>query len=134
MTLDQLLAAIPSTEPASFSEFISALGGDKPERGDTQAWRTLFLLVQDGEDEGLITVIRDDNDKISAVQLTRRGVQRVRRTDRPRVNGHSLPARSGMTVTALIEELYDRDEQEVLTVVQVGTGAVVVIVPIAGRR
>lgn len=72
MTSAQVLSAIPSTEPATFNEFLRALGGDFD--GD---WRELFQTVEFLENAGLVEVERL-NGRIDTLILTEAGVAQVR--------------------------------------------------------
>lgn len=76
MTLDQLLRAIPSTEPASFGELLGALGPDKPT--SREEYREMFVLLELAEAEGLVEVDREDVAQINTVQLIEAGAARVR--------------------------------------------------------
>ncbi len=77
MNISTLLKAIPSTEPATFSEFCRALGDDCPERGDKEEWADLFSHINMAESLGLIEVERDGRNTES-LQLTEAGVAEVR--------------------------------------------------------
>lgn len=81
MNLKTLLAAISSSEPATFSEFCHALGGDCPERGDKEEWAELFVLINDAEALGLVDVERDGRNTES-LQLTEAGASAVRNNHR----------------------------------------------------
>lgn len=76
MTLDQLLRAIPSTEPASFGELLDALGSDKPT--SREEYREMFVLLELADSQGLVEVDREDVAQINTVQLTEAGAARVR--------------------------------------------------------
>lgn len=78
-TSDEILAAIPSTEPATFSEFLNALP-DTPEKGDRQAWADLFSQLRTLENAGLVEVERaNKGGSIESLMLTEDGADRVRR-------------------------------------------------------
>lgn len=77
MTLDRLLQAIPSTEPASFNELCRALGDDCPERGDREGWRDLFSLLEIAQESGYVDIDYVGG-KVGSVQLTEAGAARVR--------------------------------------------------------
>lgn len=78
-TNDEILAAIPSTEPATFGEFCSALP-DCPEKGDREAWRDLFSQLKTLENAGMVEIERaNTGGSIESLMLTVDGVDRVRR-------------------------------------------------------
>lgn len=78
-TNDEILAAIPSTEAASFNEFLNALP-DVPEKGDREAWRELFEQLTDLEMRGWVEVERANRGgSIESLLLTAEGVEEVRR-------------------------------------------------------
>lgn len=77
MNIKTLLVAIPSTEPATFSEFCRALGDDCPERGDKEEWADLFDTINQAENLGLIEVDRNGRNTES-LQLTEAGAAKVR--------------------------------------------------------
>jgi hypothetical protein len=79
-TNDEILAAIPSTEPATFGEFLGGLP-DVPEKGDRAAWRDLFSQLRTLENAGLVEVERTDG-AIESLVLTGDGAERVRRARR----------------------------------------------------
>lgn len=72
-----LLRAIPSTEECTFRELCSALGEDKPERGDKPAWGKLFGQLRRFEREGLIEIDWNNNE-INTMVLSESGASRVR--------------------------------------------------------
>lgn len=72
-----ILNAISYTEVSSFGEFCRALGTEKPERGDRDGWRQLFLQIEKLEADGLIAVDRLGR-SIDTLQLTEAGAARVR--------------------------------------------------------
>lgn len=74
---DQILKAIPSTEPATWYEFVNALGSDAPNRGDKKGWWDVFQVLDGLERDGLIEVERDDG-QIESVILTESGAHQVR--------------------------------------------------------
>lgn len=81
MTLEDVLAAIPSTASADFSEFCHGLK-DCPVAGDRAAWRELFGLLNEGVRRGWVGVAYEDgrpSGKIEAVILTPEGAAHVRR-------------------------------------------------------
>lgn len=75
-TIDEILKACPSTEPATFYEFLSELD-DVPEKGDKPEWAALFRAIEKAERAGLIQVQRDDG-KIDLLMLTPEGAERVK--------------------------------------------------------
>lgn len=75
--LNEILRACPSTEPATFSEFLRGLD-DVPEKGDKDEWRELFAVVSYAEDNGWIEVERNGS-HIESLMLTEAGVARVKR-------------------------------------------------------
>lgn len=80
MTNDEILAAIPSTEPCTFGEFCGALP-DVPDKGDRTAWRDLFSQLRTLENAGLVEVERANRGgSIESLVLTVDGAERVRRT------------------------------------------------------
>lgn len=72
----KMLAAIPSTEPASFNEFLRGYD-DRPERGDKGAWAEMFQDLETLEAQGLIEIERV-NGKIDTLILTDEGAALVR--------------------------------------------------------
>ena len=68
----RILCAISATEPCTFGEFLDGLGDDRPE------WRQLFLTIDALEEQELITVDRQMNNRINALQLTELGAERAR--------------------------------------------------------
>lgn len=78
-TPDEILAAIPSTEPATFNEFLSALP-DVPEKGDRSEWAELFRELTELEGLGLVEIERANRGgAIESLVLTGEGADRVRR-------------------------------------------------------
>lgn len=77
MNTTQVLAHIPSTEPATFNEFLNALGDDAPEKDDRNSWRELFKTLESFESLELLEIERCDG-RISALQLTPIGAERAR--------------------------------------------------------
>lgn len=75
-TNNEILAAIPSTEPATFGEFLSTLP-DCPEKGDRAGWRDLFSQLRTLENAGLVEVERTGG-SIESLLLTEDGAARVR--------------------------------------------------------
>ncbi len=73
----KILAAISSTEPSSFNEFLRGYD-DAPERGDKGAWSELFQDLETLESQGLIEVERVSG-KIDTLILTDEGADLVRR-------------------------------------------------------
>ncbi|MCI0488959.1 MAG: hypothetical protein L0229_20395 [Blastocatellia bacterium] len=76
MELIDVLSAIGSTEPSSFSEFCRGLE-DCPEPGDRAVWRELLGFIGRGEREGLIEVERTKG-MIDTLILTEAGAALVR--------------------------------------------------------
>lgn len=72
----EILRACPSTEPATFSEFLHGLP-DVPSKGDREAWAELFDKVHAAENLGLIEV-EYAGSRIESVILTDEGVARVK--------------------------------------------------------
>jgi hypothetical protein len=71
-SLFDILEVVPSTEPATFGEFLNALADVPTEKSD---WRDLFETIRSATDLGLIEVDRDHKtDKINSLQLTADGV------------------------------------------------------------
>jgi hypothetical protein len=86
-----ILAAVSLTEPMSFSDFCGALN-NCPERGDREAWRSLFGLLSRCERSGLLVIERDDDrigSKIESLQLTDAGAAKLR------TGKHTRPLRPG---------------------------------------
>lgn len=80
MTLDDVMAAIPSTEAADFSEFCHGLK-NCPAAGDRAAWRELFGLLNEGVRRGWVGVAYENgasSGKIEAGILTPEGAAHVR--------------------------------------------------------
>lgn len=80
MTLDDVLAAVPSTESATFSEFCHGLKGC-PAAGDRDGWREVFRLLNEGKAKGWVGVGYENGamgGKIEAVILTPAGAAHVR--------------------------------------------------------
>ena len=73
-----ILRACPSTEPATFSEFLRGLP-DVPSKGDREAWADLFDRVRQAENMGLIEVERDSNDRMESVILTGEGLAALKK-------------------------------------------------------
>ena len=81
-TNDEILAAIPSTEPATFSEFLNALS-DVPEKGDRSAWAELFRELTELEGLGLVEIERANHGgAIESLMLTGEGAAAVRKAQR----------------------------------------------------
>lgn len=81
-TNDEILAAIPSTEPATFSEFLNGLP-DVPEKGDKPAWAELFGSLDFLESEGLVEIERaNKRGSIESLMLTGEGAAMVRRREK----------------------------------------------------
>lgn len=76
-TNNEILGAIPSTEPATFGEFLDGLP-DVPEKGDREAWRELFEQLRFLEQCGHIEVERTGRN-IESLMLTSEGAEVVRR-------------------------------------------------------
>jgi exopolysaccharide biosynthesis predicted pyruvyltransferase EpsI len=72
MINDAVLKAIPSTEPATFREFLQALGGNFD--GE---WRQLFEDIEQLEYMGLVEVERLHG-RIESMILTPEGAEEVR--------------------------------------------------------
>ena len=80
MTLDDVLAAIPSTASADFNEFCRGLK-DCPVAGERDGWREVFGLINDGKRRGWIGVGYEDGregGKIESLILTPAGAAHVR--------------------------------------------------------
>lgn len=77
-TNNELLAAISSTEPCTFSEFLAGLP-DVPERGHSSEWAELFDQLRWAENAGLVEIERTGK-SIESLLLTAEGVEAVRRT------------------------------------------------------
>lgn len=77
MNLTEVLQACPSTELATFSEFLRGLS-DAPERGDREAWADLFDCVGQAEGLGLVQVERDGRGRMESTVLTEAGTAKVR--------------------------------------------------------
>lgn len=75
-----ILTAIPSTEPATFNEFLRSYD-DRPERGDTSAWRDLFNDLETLESQGLVEIERVKG-RIDTLILTDSGADLVREFQR----------------------------------------------------
>jgi hypothetical protein len=81
-TDNEILSAIPSTEPATFSEFLNALP-DVPAKGDREEWAELFGQLNMLEGLGLIEVERANRGgAIESLMLSAEGVGAVRRARR----------------------------------------------------
>ena len=74
--MDDILQVVPSTEPATFSEFLRGLK-DAPERGDKAEWSILFRQLERLEADGLVEIERSGN-KIDTLILTEAGAARAR--------------------------------------------------------
>lgn len=72
-----ILSAIGSTEESSFFDFVSALGSEKPDKGDRDAWRQLFMQIEKLEVDGFVEVCRTGR-SIDSLILTEAGAARVR--------------------------------------------------------
>lgn len=72
-----ILKAIPSTEPATFYEFVGALGDDAPERGDKKGWWELFRDLEDLADSAVIEIERQAT-HIESLMLTEIGAATYR--------------------------------------------------------
>lgn len=80
-TDNEILAAIPSTEPATFGEFLNGLP-DVPAKGDREEWAVLFGQIRMLEGLGLIEVERANaGGSIESLMLTGEGVEVVRRSN-----------------------------------------------------
>lgn len=78
-TRNEILAAIPSTEPATFGEFLNGLP-DTPEKGDREEWAELFGWLRTFERMGWIEVERASKDgSIESLMVTALGVEEVRK-------------------------------------------------------
>lgn len=80
MTLDDVMAAIPSTESADFNEFCRGLKGC-PAAGERDAWREVFGLLNEGKARGWIGIAYENGGtagNIEALILTPEGAARVR--------------------------------------------------------
>lgn len=83
-TNDEILAAIPSTEPATFGEFCGALA-DCPAKGERAEWSALFSQLRTLENAGLVEVERANaGGAIESLMLTEDGVARVNLSRRQR--------------------------------------------------
>lgn len=74
----EILRACPSTEPATFSEFLRGLF-DPPTRGEREGWATLFRQIDYLERQGLIEVERDSGNRIESLILTQDGIGIIKR-------------------------------------------------------
>jgi len=74
----EILRACPSTEPATFNEFLRGLK-DVPAKGDREAWAELFDRVRQAENMGLIEVDRGSNDRMESFVLTDEGVAALKK-------------------------------------------------------
>ena len=79
-TSDEILTAIPSTEPCTFTEFLNGLP-DVPERGHSSEWAELFDQLRAAENAGLIEIERTGKN-IESLMLTAEGAEAVRRVQR----------------------------------------------------
>lgn len=78
MTDNEILSAIPSTEPATFGEFLAGLP-DVPVKGDREGWRELFYQLKRLENDGLVEIERANKDgSIESLMLTGEGAEVVR--------------------------------------------------------
>lgn len=75
--ISEILRACPSTEPASFYEFLRGLR-DIPAKGDKEAWAELFDEVRAVENMGLIEVEYNGR-LIESIMLTEAGVAKVKK-------------------------------------------------------
>lgn len=73
---DNILAAIGSTEPSSFSEFCSGLK-DCPTKGDKAGWREVFSTLDTLERSGFVVIGRNGR-SIESLILTDAGADRIR--------------------------------------------------------
>ena len=74
--MKEILRAISSTEPCTFSEFLRGLP-DAPERGDKSAWAELFDKLETFENLGLVEIERA-NGRIETLMLTEAGAAKVK--------------------------------------------------------
>lgn len=74
---DEILRACPSTEPASFYEFLRGLQ-DIPAKGDKEAWAELFDEVRAVENMGLIEVEYNGR-LIESLMLTQAGIAQLKK-------------------------------------------------------
>lgn len=81
MNIIEVLRAISSTEPSTFSEFCRGLH-NCPERGDREAWAEVFDTLEAVETLGLVEIERDKHYKIETLILTEGGVARVKEAQR----------------------------------------------------
>lgn len=81
MNTIEVLRAISSTEPSTFSEFCRGLSAC-PERGDKGAWAEVFDTLEAVETLGLIEIERDRSNRIETLILTDAGVARVKEARR----------------------------------------------------
>lgn len=81
MNTIEVLRAISSTEPSTFSEFCRGLS-DCPERGDREAWAEVFDTLEAVETLGLIEIERDRSNRIETLILTEAGAARVKEARR----------------------------------------------------
>lgn len=75
--LMDILRACPSTEPATFNEFLRGLA-NPPMKGEREEWASLFRQIEYAESEGLIEVERT-NGKIDSLILTQDGIGRLKK-------------------------------------------------------
>jgi hypothetical protein len=76
MDEDNILSAIGSTEPSTFSEFCRALK-DCPIKGDTAGWREVFATLEWLEHQKLVVIERSGR-SIESLILTDAGADRIR--------------------------------------------------------
>lgn len=78
-TNDEILAAILSTEPATFGEFCNDLP-DCPVKGERAEWAELFRQLEGLEKQGLVEIERANRGgSIESLMLTGEGAARVKR-------------------------------------------------------
>lgn len=75
--LMEILRACPSTEPATFSEFLRGLPSP-PMKGEREEWASLFRQIEYAESLDLIEVERT-NGKIESLMLTQDGIGRLKK-------------------------------------------------------
>lgn len=81
-TNDEILAAISSTEPCTFGEFLDGLP-DVPEKGDREAWSELLGRLKLAERLGYVEIERASRDgSIESLMLTPAGIDRLKHHDR----------------------------------------------------
>jgi hypothetical protein len=74
--MKEILRAVSSTEPCTFSEFLHGLP-DVPERGDKEAWAELFDKLEMFENLGLVEIERNGG-RIESLVLTEAGTAKVK--------------------------------------------------------